>query len=245
MKPIVFFDLETTGTDTEDDRIVSIAAVKMQPTLMQKIDERTTLINPMRPIPKQASEVHKITDDMVALKPTFANIYKSLLEFLKGCDFAGYNILNFDVPLLSAEFARCGVSWPEPGSIFVDAYTIFAEKEKRTLEAAMQFYCNEAHEDAHDALGDVRATIKVLQAQITRYDDLSGKTPEQLFTFCMGNRIDLAGKIVKNDEGVAVYAFGKDKGKPVKENPGFAEWMLKNSFPIDTKRVIRELLGRK
>lgn len=245
MKPIAFFDLETTGTDTAKDRIVSIAVVKVQPTLLQVLDKKEAFINPTIPIPPGATDVHGITNEMVADKPTFSAYAKSLFELLKECDMAGYNILNFDVPLLAAEFERCGIVWPLPGTHFIDSYIIFAEKEKRDLSAAVRFYTGKDHEGAHGALADVMGTLGVLAGQINRYEDLQGLDTAGLHAACMGNRVDLAGKIVKDDQGVPVYGFGKDKGKRIKENQGFALWMLKQDFPAETKRAINSILGYK
>jgi DNA polymerase III subunit epsilon len=243
MKPIVFLDLETTGTNTSKDRIVQIGAIKAEPTLLKILAQKETLINPMIPIPKEATDIHGITDEMVKDAPTFAQISKSLHEYLLECDYAGYNILTFDVPMLSAEFERCGLIWPLPGSYFIDAMVIFREKEKRDLAAAVTFYTGKTLEGAHGAVADCKGTLEVLRGQIERYPDLSGLDVPGLHKFCMGNRVDLAGKLIRNEAGDVVYGFGKDIGKPVQKNPGFANWMLGQDFPIETKRIIREILN--
>lgn len=242
-KPIIFFDLETTGTDVVNDRIVQFAAVKTFYSLGDTGTEKNVLINPGRPIPKEASEVHHITDEMVHDKPKFTQYAKGLFSFLEGCDYAGFNIIQFDVPFLSEEFSRCGINWPEKDSVYFDAFHVFREKEKRDLTNAVKFYCNETHEDAHDAMADVRATIKVLFAQTELYEDLN--SPEKYSAFCANpNALDLAGKIVLNEQGEAVYSFGKDKGKSVKKNPGFGNWMLGQSFPTNTKNIVRSLISQ-
>jgi DNA polymerase-3 subunit epsilon len=121
---------------------------------------------------------------------------------------------------------------------------IFKQKERRDLASARLFYCNMEHEDAHSAQADVDATVDVFFAQLERYPDLKGMSTEQLSNYCKGEgNLDLAGKIALNEEGKAVYNFGKDKGKPIIENPGFAEWMLRNSFPENTKQVLRKILN--
>lgn len=243
-KPLIFYDLETTGVNLETDRIVSIAATKMTPDLRDVLDKKMVMVNPQMPIPKEASDVHGITDEMVAGKPVFAQYAKSLAEWMDGCDLAGFNILNFDVPLLGEEFERVGISWPAPGTLFIDVCRIFHEKEKRDLSGALKFYVNIDHETAHTADGDVDATIVVLKAQQDKYDDIRAMTVQQLAEFCMPEkRLDLAGKIVLNDSGVAVYGFGKDKGKSIKEFPGFANWMLKQPFPVNTKKALHKVLG--
>ncbi len=243
-KPICHIDTETTSVEVDSAKIVQICIIKMD-TLGQVLDKRTKLINPGIPIPAEATAVHGITDEMVKDAPTFQSLSKGIFDFIEGCDFAGYNIINFDVPLLAEEFARCNITWPPQDALFFDAMKIFHEKEKRDLTAAMKFYCGVELEGAHDAENDVLASAKVLAAQLTKYEDLKAMTPEQLSKFCMPqDRLDLAGKIVLKD-GEAVYNFGKDKGKSVKKFPGFGEWMLKNSFTSNTKNVVRSLIYSK
>lgn len=240
---IVFFDLETTGTHPVNDRIVSLATLKVD-SLTDVGESKHILLNPGMPIPPGATEVHGITDAMVADKPPFASYAKKIFEYLADCDYGGYNIVNFDVPLLAEEFHRCGYTWPRHEARFYDACHVFKAKEERTLSAALQFYCQRPHDVAHDALGDVLATRDVLLAQMQRYDDLS--TPEQYSAFCFNpNALDLAGKIVYDEAGQPVYSFGKDKGKRVREHQGFALWMLKGDFPTNTKMVLRKILGYK
>lgn len=244
MRPLIIIDFETTGTNTGTDRIVQVGALKVESTLLKVLANKETLINPMIPIPKAASDIHGITDEMVKDSPTFAQIARSLYDFLLDSDIAGFNILNFDVPLLAAEFERVGIIWPLPGTFFIDAYVIFAEKEKRDLSAAVQFYTGKSHEGAHGAAADCKGTLEVIRGQIERYPDLSGLDVPGLHAVCMGKRVDLAGKLERNEAGEVVYSFGKDKGKSVKQYPGFAEWMLKQDFPGETKRIIREILLR-
>jgi DNA polymerase-3 subunit epsilon len=243
---LAYIDLETTGTETETDRIVQIAAFKSSQDFSQKTDVRQIFINPGIPIPKAASDVHGITDEMVRDKPNFKQISKSLHEYLDGCHICGFNICNFDVPLLSEEFARVGIEWPRPGTLFIDTYRIFAEKEKRDLAGAVKFYLKAEHVDAHDAAGDILATGAVLFEQLRYYPDLGAMNLNQLHAFCEGEhpRVDLAGKIVLIN-GVACYSFGKHKGQPVLSQEGFAHWMLKNSFPTDTKKKLRQILFSK
>lgn len=243
MKPIAFFDFETTGTDVAVDKIVEISIVIFSPDFSEIINKKTMLINPGIPIPKEATEIHGITDEMVKDQPLFPNIAKGVLAFIEGCDMAGYNINNFDKPLFAEEFARCGINWPAGDVLFIDAMQIFHSKEKRDLSGAMKFYCNEDHEGAHAAEIDNIATAKVLQAQLKTYADLGAMDREQLAKFCQPNEcMDIAGKIIKNADGKWVYGFGKDKGKRIKENPGFGQWMLKSNFTTNTKDCIRKIL---
>ncbi len=246
MKPIAFLDWETTGTDVVADRIVQMHITKVDPTSWDIIEERGTLINPGVPIPKGASDIHGITDDMVKDAPRFAQVAKSLYSFLRDCNVGGFNIINFDVPMLSEEFIRCEIEWPVMGTLFFDAYKIFADKERRDLTGAVKFYLQREMEGAHGAKADVHATIDIFKAQIDKYEDLKAMNLEELSKFCVGhNTVDLAGKIVLNEEGVPTYGFGKDKGKTIKDNPGFGFWMLKNSFPSETKKVLETILFKK
>jgi DNA polymerase III subunit epsilon len=243
-KHIALLDLETTGTDVDSARIVQIAAVKLDYELQPVEEVKVMYVNPSIPIPAEASEVHKITDEMVKDAPQFKQIAKSLHSWLQGCDVLGFNSNRFDVLVLNEEFAREKLIWPAQGTRLLDVYKIFAEKEQRTLAGAAKFYLQENHDDAHDAKADILMTLRVFDAQRRVYGDIGAMTPDELHSFCNGTeqKLDLAGKIVRNEQGVAVYSFGKDKGKPVKDNPGFGNWMLKNSFTHDTKEVVRKLL---
>lgn len=243
---IAFIDLETTGVDLEKDRIVQIGATKTEPDLKTIIDKRTILINPGIPIPAGATAVHGITDEMVHGQPFFKQIAKSLFGWLDGCELGGFNITNFDIPLLSEEFDRAGIVWPAAGRrpLIFDSCRIYHDREKRDLSAAAKFYCDIDHTDAHDAGADVSVTIDILAAQLLFYPDLKSMSLQELSKLSLpDNRIDLAGKLELNEQGVPVYAFGKDRGKSIRENIGFANWMLKQPFPADTKRHLRKILG--
>ena len=241
---IVFFDTETTGTDICKDRICQISTLKMDADFNELEPIKKRLINPGIPIPPGATAVHGITDDMVRNAPKFSQIATSLFGFLEGCALGGYNIIQFDVPLLAEEFIRVGKEWPAPGTLLADAFKVFIQKERRDLSAAAEFYLNEKHEGAHDAGADVIMSWKVLAAQLSRYEDLKGGSLEDLHKFCLGEMaVDMAGKLKRDEQGIIVYSFGKDKDLPVKTNPGFAQWMLANSFPIETKRKIRQILS--
>lgn len=167
-KPLAFFDLETTGVSTADDRIVSIAVKKYLPD--GSVEDKYMLINPERPIPEGATQVHGISDEMVKDAPSFKKIAKSLHAFLEGCDLAGFNIINFDIPLLAEEFLRAGLSFPIIGTRFLDACTIYRIKEVRTLSAGYKFYCGKEMTDAHNAQADVNATCEVLEKQMELYE---------------------------------------------------------------------------
>lgn len=244
MKPIIFFDLESTGTSVTLDRIVQIACVKLDHKFEQTEPVKNYYINPERPIPAEATAIHGITDEMVADKPNFKAYSKGLYEYLEGSDLGTYNGNRFDIPLLSEEFARAGIHWPLQSINFIDAYTIAAEKEKRNLEWAYRFYCGKTIENAHDAEADILQTVDVIRGQLNMYEDLKEMTSDQLNDFCGGKiRVDLAGTIVLNDQGIAVYNIGKDKNLSVIQNPGFARWMLDKDFTTNTKNIIKKLLN--
>lgn len=242
LRPIVFFDLETTGTRIDRDRIIQMAMLKISPGKPEH-EVRTFLVNPGMPIPPAATAVHGITDDAVRDLPQFQARAKEVAGFLDGCDLGGFNVIRFDLPLLSAELSRCGIAFPAPDVRVVDAQTIFHRKEQRTLSAAMKFYCGREHAGAHDAEADIRATVDVFTAQLDRYTDLADDV-DGLNTFCEYDRVvDLAGKFTRGDDGQILYNFGQHKGKPVATDPGYLEWMLRQDFPEQTKVITRKLLN--
>lgn len=242
-RPLAFFDLETTGTNIVRDRIVEISVIKLYPDGHEETKLRR--INPEMPIPQEATNVHHITDEDVAQEPTFRQIAKSLHEFLDDCDIAGYNSNKFDVPLLIEEFARAGIDFKISGRNFIDVQNIFHKMEQRTLVAAYKFYCDKDLLGAHSADADTRATMEVLLAQVAHYDDL-GDDVKSLSEFSTGGRnLDLAARIVLNDNDVPVFNFGKHKGRPVEEvlrrEPSFYSWVMQGEFPKNTKDVLTRL----
>ena len=242
-RPMVFFDLETTGTNIATDRIVEISVVKVMPDGEKII--KTRRINPEMPIPAEATAVHHITDEDVKDCPTFRQVAKSLREFMVGCDFCGFNSNRFDLPVLVEEFMRAGVDVDFRKRKFVDVQTIFHRKEQRTLVAAYKFYCDKDLENAHSAEADTLATYEVLEAQIERYPDI-GDTVEQLSEFSSnGTIVDFAGRLALNDKGEEVFTFGKYRGQSVEEifrkEPNYYKWMMDGDFPQYTKKVITEI----
>lgn len=242
-KPIVFFDLETTGVDVAKDRIVEISIMKIYPDGKQEV--KTRRINPEMPIPKESSEIHGIYDQDVANEPTFKAVAKSLAQFIDNSDLAGFNSNKFDVPLLVEEFLRVGVDFDMQNRRLVDVQNIFHKMEQRTLVAAYKFYCKKELKDAHSAEADIKATYEVLQSQIERYDELNNDI-DFLSEFSKRNRnADLMGRIVFNEEGVEVFNFGKHKGRAVsevlKKDPSYYTWMMNGDFPQYTKKVLTEI----
>jgi DNA polymerase-3 subunit epsilon len=241
--PLVFFDLETTGTDFVADRIVQIAVLKVFPDNAE--ESRARLINPGIPIPKAASDIHGITDDDVRNQPHFGEIAKSLFDFLSGSDLAGYNSNNFDIPFLVEEFARCGIAFPQEGTRLIDVCTIFKRKEERNLAAALKFYCGKTLENAHNAEADVRATREVFDGQLERYRDIAALSLDELHAYCnRGDHVDYARKLAKNESGEIVFNFGKYKGQPVAAQVDYATWMLGGDFPEGTKMILRTILSQ-
>jgi DNA polymerase-3 subunit epsilon len=253
-RPIVFFDLETTGIDVEKDKIVEISLLKLFPDGTEEII--TQLVNPERVIPVEASKIHGIYELMVANEMTFKELAPSLLKRFEGCDLSGFNIINYDLPLIRMEFKRIGIEFPAQGINAIDPYQIYTKKEPRAqgnpgeprnLAAAYRFYCNKSITSAHSAEADIIATKEVFLAQIERYSDI-GVTVEEIVKFTgSGSRrnVDIAGKLVYNDKNEIVYNFGKHNGKRVKDEKSYAEWMIKQDFPDETKKVLREILSNK
>ena len=242
-RPLVFFDLETTGTNILTDRIVEICYIKVLPD-GSEVSEAMR-INPGIHIPEASTAVHHITDQDVADKPTFAQVAQHLLEVFNDADIAGYNSNKFDVPLLVEEFARVGVNFTIAGRNFVDVQNIFHKMEQRTLVAAYRFYCGKELEDAHSALADTRATYEVLQSQLDRYPQLENDVKKLADFSRSGRALDLASRSVLNDQNEPVFNFGKHKGRPVKEvfrlERSFYSWAMQADFPKNTKDVMTAL----
>ncbi len=245
-RPIVFFDLETTGVDASKDRIVEVSMIKIMPDGEEIC--KTRKLNPGMHIPEEATAIHGITDEDVKDCPTFAQVAKSLAQFLQGCDFGGFNSNRFDLPLLVEEFMRAGVEVDFKRRRFIDVQNIFHKKEQRTLVAAYKFYCDKDLTDAHSAEADTRATYEVLQAQLDRYPDLENDVDALAEYSSRGESADYAGRILYNEKGEEVFGFGKYKGRSVTEvfahEPSYYAWMMNGDFPLYTKRVITEIRCR-
>lgn len=242
-KALAVFDLETTGTKVATDRIVEISIVKIFPGGDK--ESITRRINPGIPIPAEASVVHGIYDEHVKDKPIFKDAAHELKNYIGDCDLAGYNCLNFDVPLLVEEFLRVGVDFDVKNRRIVDVQNIFHKMEQRTLSAAYKFYCQKDLENAHSAEADTLATYEVLEAQLERYPELQNDV-KFLHDFSIRNRnVDFAGHIIFNEKNEEVINFGKHKGKVVTEvlraEPSYYNWMMTADFPQYTKKVLTEI----
>lgn len=244
-KPLAFIDLETTGVNPGLDRIVEIAIVKILTDGTKSVKRK--LINPEIPIPKGASDVHGITDEMVKDAPTFKQVAHELKQMLDGCDFAGYNSNRFDIPLLMEEFLRAQVDFDMKNRKLLDVQTIYHKMEPRTLSAAYKFYCGKTLDDAHSAEADATATYEILEAQIEQYPELGNNVDSILKVIGEDQIVDFARRFVF-ENGVEVFNFGKHKGRPVadvlKAEPQYYDWMMKGDFPQHTKQKLTEIYTR-
>ncbi len=242
-RPIIFFDLETTGTNVTHDRIVEISTIKIMPDGAEV--ERTRRINPEIPIPAEATAVHHITDTDVADQPTFRQIAKSLAEMFENCDIAGFNSNRFDIPLLLEEFNRAGVAFDISKAKFIDVQTIFHKREPRNLVAAYKFYCGKDLDGAHAAANDTRATLEVLKAQLDRYSDLPTDVKGLSEYSSHTRNVDIMGRLVYDDNKVEIINFGKYKGQPAEEvlrkDPGYYSWIQQGDFPQNTKNAFARI----
>lgn len=252
---VIFFDLETTGTEIAKDRIVSISAIRASFSggSFQVLEKKKLLINPTIPIPKGASDVHHITDEMVIGSPKFAQVAKGIFTFFTSCNIVGgYNIKRFDIPLLYEEFARCGLLWNLEDLKILDCLKIFYEKEPRTLAGAAKFYLGKSLEEIessnlHDSENDNLLTIEVCEGQMFFY---SFNNLNEIVEYCdsifkKDKYVDFDGKIILNDDNIPVWNFGKYFGKnfPVKNDLGYCEWVLGSDFSTITKNVIKSIIA--
>ncbi len=245
-RPLAIFDLETTGTDRLSDRIVEVAVLRIHPGgEIASLDKR---VNPGIRIPREASEIHGITDADVESAPTFAAIAADLVAFLDGADLAGYNIRGFDLPLLAKEFERVRQPFSMEGRRVVDAQTIFFKKEPRDLAAAVRLFAGREHARAHNALADVVATAEVLAGELGRYPDLP-RTMTGLHEFSSpaeGRFVDPDKRFMWRD-GAAVFAFGEHRGRPLADvartHPAYLEWIARADFPAEAKKIVTAALS--
>ncbi|MBR0048932.1 MAG: 3'-5' exonuclease [Prevotella sp.] len=257
-KPLVIFDLETTGLDLVRDRIIQISYIKIMPN---GDEERTNLlVNPERPIPSEVVQLTGISNDDVADKPTFKQLAAKLNEAFAGCDFAGFNSNHFDIPLLAEEFLRAGIDFDFSKCRMVDAQTIFHKMERRNLAAAYKFYCGRKMEEdfeAHRADQDTEATYRVLMGELDKYAPGANEDPEKVLEnnidamaefSKLNDNVDFSGRIVwadVNGKRTEVFNFGKHKGKPVVDvlrmDPGYYSWILNGDFTYNTKQVLTRI----
>ncbi len=271
IKPLVIFDLETTGLDLVKDRIIQISYIKVYPDGRE--ERGNELVNPEKPIEPIITQLTGISNEDVKDKPTFKQLGATLAEEFTGCDFAGFNSNHFDIPLLAEEFLRAGIDFDFSKSKMIDAQTIFHKMERRNLAAAYKFYCGRKMEEdfeAHRADQDTEATYRVLMGELDKYAPGANEDPEKVLENDMtklaefsrtNNNVDFAGRIVwgevkdrngnplldsdGNPKLTEVFNFGKHKGIPVADvlhiDPGYYSWILAGDFTYNTKQVLTRI----
>ena len=271
IKPLVIFDLETTGLDLVKDRIIQISYIKVYPDGRE--ERGNELVNPEKPIEPIITQLTGISDEDVKDKPTFKQLGATLAEKFTGCDFAGFNSNHFDIPLLAEEFLRAGIDFDFSKSKMIDAQTIFHKMERRNLAAAYKFYCGRKMEEdfeAHRADQDTEATYRVLMGELDKYAPGANEDPDKVLENDMtklaefsrtNNNVDFAGRIVwgemkdrngnplldsdGNPKLTEVFNFGKHKGIPVADvlhiDPGYYSWILAGDFTYNTKQVLTRI----
>ena len=271
IKPLVIFDLETTGLDLVKDRIIQISYIKVYPDGRE--ERGNELVNPEKPIEHIITQLTGISDEDVKDKPTFKQLGATLAEKFTGCDFAGFNSNHFDIPLLAEEFLRAGIDFDFSKSKMIDAQTIFHKMERRNLAAAYKFYCGRKMEEdfeAHRADQDTEATYRVLMGELDKYAPGANEDPDKVLENDMtklaefsrtNNNVDFAGRIVwgevkdrngnplldsdGNPKLTEVFNFGKHKGIPVADvlhiDPGYYSWILAGDFTYNTKQVLTRI----
>ena len=242
-RPICFFDLETTGTNVAQDRIVEISILKVYPNGNK--ESKTWLVNPEMEIPAEVVAIHGISNEKVANEPTFKMLSKKIYNMIKDSDLGGFNSNRFDIPLLAEEMLRADIDFDMKNTVSVDVQTIFHKMEKRTLEAAYKFYCNKDLTDAHSAEADTIATYEVLLSQLDRYPELENNVKKLAEFSTHKKTVDFAGFIALDEEQEEIFAFGKHKGCKVLEvldkEPGYFGWILNADFPLYTKKVLTQI----
>lgn len=253
-KPLVFFDIESTGGDPVKDRILQIAFVRYE--VDGSVKESSYLVNPQYPIKPDAERIHGISVDMVRNEPVFEQLAEEFLACLEGADLGGYNVKRFDIPMLMEEFARVGIDFSMEGRRIVDPLQIFYKMEPRTLKAALKFYCNKQLEGAHDALADTRATADVLLGQIKHYEgvDYEGNDDQVIEQPVQNNvqaihdfiaetgRVDYVGRFSRNTNGNIIFNFGSNKGEEAYRHPNMLRWILQKDFPLQVKNIAQAIL---
>lgn len=242
-KPLVFFDLETTGIDTNSSKIVEISVVKYD--LSMKKTTFDTLINPEVDIPVEASEVHGITNDTVVNAPVFGTIAQKLFnDFIKGSIICGFNSDRFDIPLLHREFFEVGVEWDLMNTQTIDVRNIYVKNEGRSLTDAYREYCNKELVDAHQASADTYATIEIFEQQLARYEDMprNSKDLSKYASMRDDNAIDIGGKFIRGSDGDVYFNFGKYVGFKATIDRSYLDWIItKSNMTSEVKLIAKKI----
>ena len=244
-RPLVVFDIESTGTSPRKDRIIELAAIKVMPDGAET--RRCWLLNPGVPIPPETTAIHGITDEIVKDCPTFRDVAGDVMLFFDGCDLSGFNADRFDIPCLEEEFARVGINFASSSRRHVDVQRIYHRMEPRDLTAAVKFYCGRPHEGAHGAEADAAATLDVLKAQLARYRDLP-KTTAEMDEYLVPHdplNADRYG-MLRWRNGELCVNFGKKKGEALSKllvnEPNYLKWLVKGDFDTEVRMIVRDLL---
>lgn len=245
-RPLAVFDIEATGLSTRLDRIIELSVIRIEPS--GKETSVTWLLNPCVPIPKEASDIHGIYDEDVRDCPTFLDVVDEIDTYLADCDFAGYNLIHFDIPILEEEFLRAGRDLNTASRRILDAQRIYHAKEPRDLTAALKFFCGrDLGDEAHGAAADARATLDVIEGEFKRYDDLpcDMESLDREFNPRDPSFADRSGRLVWKD-GEVVVNFGKKRGEKLRDlavrERNFLKWMVKGDFPQDTRKICEDAL---
>ncbi|MDX2196420.1 MAG: 3'-5' exonuclease [Cytophagales bacterium] len=254
-KPLVCFDLETTGLNQTTDRIVELCFIKITPHGEKSV--LTQRLNPGIAISDESYRIHGISNEDVINCPTFHEVAKKLADFLEGCDLCGFNMLKFDLPVLVEEFLRANIDFKVNNKNLVDVQKIYHLMEPRNLRAAYKYYCDKNLDNAHSAEADTTATLEVLEQQIVKYQNTTIKNDKgedylpivndmtSLSKLTLTNFVDLAGRFVYNDKGEETINFGKHKDRTIswvlKTEPQYYDWFMKAEFPLESKRKFTEI----
>lgn len=244
-KPLVVFDIESTGTSPRKDRIIELAAVKLHPDGRE--ETKTWLLNPTVPIPPETTAIHGITDEIVKDCPTFKDRAREIFAFFEGCDLSGFNADRFDIPCLEEEFARAGLNFAPTARKHVDVQRIYHRMEPRDLTAAVRFYLGRDHAGAHGAEADAKATLEVLKAQMEKYPSLP-QTVDEMDEYLVPHdplNADRYGMLRWKDGDLTVN-FGKKKGESLRklllDEPNYLKWIVKGDFDTEVKMIVKDLL---
>lgn len=257
-KPLVFFDIESTGLDITKDKIIEITILKL--SISGRKNSFTFRINPEIPIPSENSKIHGIYDKDVKNSPSFKKVGNKIKKLLYKCDLVGFNILKFDLPILIEEFKNNKISFSINNINIIDVQKLYHLMEKRNLSSAYKFYCNKTLKNSHSSFSDTMATYEIFLNQLKKYDnqevfDLKGnkmgkisKNLNKINNTLNNNMIDLEGRFIMDNDD-PVFNFGKYKGKKIKEilkkNPGYFNWIIKGKFSNDTKENLKKIKKRK
>ena len=246
-RPLVFFDFETTSSNVAEARIVQYAFIKVFPNAEEPQQVLSGLVNPGIPIPAEATAIHGITDEMVKDEPTFKDLSEKFSQFVDNCDFGGFNILNYDLPVLKNEFQRCGIEFDYSRSQIVDVMSIFFHFNPRDLSAAYLHYCQKQLEGAHGALVDTQATLEVFLKQLEQHFQPGASLDDiEAVTFDQEKFVDRERKFAWNAKGEACFTFGKIKDMSLQDavmyKSDYLHWILTSGFSGEVKEIVKSAL---